>query len=223
MPTPPPDVEALIKKYTNSKLPYFFRYAKDKSRDQVEKPTTSTVNRIMKSVSKKTLVFSEEFDGEFNHEKLKYKDIDEPSEDIKNRVCKKYLELARTRIEYNKGQKTRDHIAYTAAIDNLRDLLIESGNGNLKATINTLVDFLFIERPNIKKSILWDCFGEELYNNLLSATLDDRHRICIDCGRPFELPSGRGASMKVRCDECGLLDRKRKEALRKRNNRKNNI
>lgn len=39
-----------MKSYTKNKLPAFFEFAKDKSKDQVEKSNDSTMNRISKSI-----------------------------------------------------------------------------------------------------------------------------------------------------------------------------
>ena len=50
MSEPPEDIEKLMKSYTKNKLPAFFEFAKDKSKDQVEKPNDSTMNRISKSI-----------------------------------------------------------------------------------------------------------------------------------------------------------------------------
>ena len=48
-PKRPNNINKTISKYTTSKVPHFFIYAKDKTRKQVEKRNNSIVNRLEKT------------------------------------------------------------------------------------------------------------------------------------------------------------------------------
>ena len=63
--TPPDNVKKLIQSYTNTKLPYFFQYAKDKTINQVNSINNSTMNRISQAIPNSKIKFNYEIKYRF--------------------------------------------------------------------------------------------------------------------------------------------------------------
>ena len=158
------------------KCPHFFMYAKDKKQKQCEKSNlNSNADRISKYISDKTsngiakVNYSSK--DEFNPEMLKNSDIKV------DRTSEKYSQLRRLLMNLK-----REHSAwYKKVKDDLNAKESEKQLFNIycgakikeifpdrKEAANYLADIEYYTEENQeeKKDILWNCYGDILYDNL---------------------------------------------------------
>lgn len=158
------------------KCPHFFMYAKDKKQKQCEKSNRNgNADRISKYISDKTsngiakVNYSSK--DEFNPEMLKNSDIKV------DRISEKYSQLRRLLMDLK-----REHSAWYKKIkDDLNAKESEKQLFNIycgakikeifpdrKDAANYLVDIEYYTEENLeeKKDILWNCYGDILYDNL---------------------------------------------------------
>ena len=200
-PTRPEYVDEIIKKYTKSKTPYFFLYAKNKKEHQVEDINNSTINKIVKEIKDNRQMFrpiknlanidytlmlpreslakynNQEINKVFDHWNKKYGNMLVLDEDFteKNNIVQ-IAKSVRAELEQ---------------IESDEDLIIAS-----------LVHFFYAKPSSRKKRLLWYCYGEEIYNNLRNHL--DSIPICHKCGRRTDAHFIRG-----KCPACNKAEQKR--------------
>ena len=243
MPTRPPHVDELFKKYTNTKMPYFFREAKDYTEKQVVPVNNSFVNKLRRIIKKRQLSFKR-FDT-FSFKKL----MNDPAwEYIDPTVAKKYDELS-TAYHYKlNSEDGANNLTYL--IQDIRNQILESSRYDEIETVDMLIKYLY-EKGSDAKAVLWACFGDVIYNNLKNQIStretyckkcgkrfipknsnhqycgscfiekikkpDERIIKCIDCGKEFLVP--KSVRRKSRCDECQYEKNKAYEREKKRKQR----
>lgn len=202
-----PEMSDVIKeriKKANGKLPYFFIFAKDKTPRQVKKINKSTVNRICKNVeSIKQTKFEFKHHGVFKKDTLlKNKDIK-----INQELIDFYLKLDRDKnIKYKYSELSRSEIIYSINND-IRKAMIEKsiemdiGYGDM---VDMIVKYIYTKHKNLKKTTLWEVFGEEIIDNinynLKLSLLDKTVKMCECCGKRFKLKTVN--SNQKYCNKC---------------------
>lgn len=182
-PTRPKEVDEIIKGYTGLSLPYFFYYAKDKTDEQIQPYADTPVNyleKIIESPPFRVKMKCEPFDyrvlmcnPEFELN-ITYSSIIETYD---------YYNSYKWRIFNNdtfQQYTTHDQYVYTKIKEKLLSLPFSKDE-----VIDTLIYFLFTERKSSLKKTFWECFGEEVYQNVLK-NVDSNTTICPICGKRIQ-------------------------------------
>ena len=189
-PKRPDDINAIISKYTKGKLPNFFIYAKDKTKNQVIEPNKSLVNSFEKRFKNTPLKFEVKNFGKLNYRNLmknKFIEIDENIIDEYNILNREY--------HFKIEQKNQDNVNYIIGI--VKEKLLSLGYCESDIT-DMLVKHLYSRKKTPHKEILWKCFGNVIVENLKNNIPVDSIQ-CEKCGERF-IPS---ASNQKLCDTCG--------------------
>lgn len=196
----PHEINEQISKFTNSKLPAFFEYAKDKEKSQVKKRNQSFVNKIYDRIPNKPINTRG-----MNLGKIDYKMMMENSTIICSKeVSDLYDELNKQyRYMINMKDEYIDNLRYVAC--KIRDEFSKFGYSNETIT-DMLVEYLY-GRDKRYKQLLWFCYGQYVVNNLEKNISVKKTKViqCIDCGEWFEVDI---SSKKIRCDRCNEIHRK---------------
>ena len=198
---------AVVSKYTNCKLPAFFKYAKDKEDQQVAARNDSFVNKIYNRIPNKPINTRGMQLGTFEYEKLMSnvnvrcaKDVS----DLYDELNKQYRYMINMKDEYS------DNLRYVAC--QIRNAFNTLGYSN--ETITDMLVYYLYGGGKRYKQLLWFCYGQYIVNNLEKNIKIKKNKYvqCEDCGDWIELPV---ESRSTRCQECQTvykraLDRERK-------------
>ena len=201
-PNRPKNKKELITKYTKSKTPHFFIYAKDKTKDKVEKKNNSVVNRLEKIIPNPNIKFSSTNIGKFNYKML-----------LKNRnigsdktIIDKYIELDLKKhfiINKNGNDGKIGNILYLYKLIRYEILKV---NDNIDYVTDVLVEYLYKYKESNYKTTLWECFGDiivdNLKNNIGHTIICDicgkrihpsnlTHKYCKECAKEIKLENDR--------------------------------
>ena len=204
LPEPPKEIADTIKSYTKAKVPDFFIYAKDKEFHQVEKPNSSTMNRIAASIPDPKIKFSKSI-SKFDYRMLMNLDCDF-SVSPESPVVKAYDYWNARQDLFNiedLNQKDQDLYKYKQ----IRKKIIEESQKDLDYIVNTLVAVLYTSRRSSAKKTLWVCFGNVILENL-KRNLEGKGKICQICGKRF-IQKTKGQRASCCSEECSKrLDKK---------------
>lgn len=210
-PERPPEVNKLIRSYTKSKLPYFFIYAKDKTKSQVEKPNNSVINRICKMITNPRFKVESQDIGKFDYRILMQSSeikIDNAIIDIYNK-----LDLHKYTLMNNK----KDIENYSYIYKNIREQILNV-NSDIYYVVDVLVEYLY-NIKNVKcKTTLWNSFGDILVNNIQN-NVTERYTYCEKCGELIEQINNKIKFCK-KCAKEILQEQKNKWKREKWNGRK---
>ena len=213
MPTRPDWFTPIVSKFTNKKLPAFFKFAKDKDKDQVEERNNSFVNKIYTRIKNKPINTRGLKLGELDYRKL----MKNP-----NMICSKDVSDLYEKIskEYSFQVNMKDEY-----IDNLRYLACEirAQFNNLGYSDEAISDMLVQKvygKESRRKQILWFCYGQYIVNNLENNlnVRKTKYIQCINCGEWVEVDIYSNA---IRCKSCQHEYRKMYYRERKRKNSTN--
>lgn len=203
LPTIPDDKKKIINSFTRNKVPYFFRYAKDKKVENVQEINDSAVNKL-RYIFKDMRINFDKVAGVFDYTYL----LNNKNVEIDQEIVNKYIELDRTkkwRMKNDEQFKSNDKIYVYKKI---REELLDVNSDETYVT-DVLVTYLY-ENEASKKETLWKCFGEVIYHNL-TINLKGK-KGCESCGILIEAKNNRTKY----CSECW----KEKERELWRNNKK---
>lgn len=214
-PSRPPKIKERIVAQTKSKLPYFFMYAKDKKRKQVEKRNRSTVNKLKGIIPKNTISFKESNVGKFDYKLL--------MSDSQLKLDKKDIKLIKlyTKLDLSKyfmiNYVSEEENSLTFLYQDIRRQLLEV-ESDVDRVVNVLVKFLYKHKRSSYKTTLWECFGDIMVRNLkinINQPLDNGWIMCEICGKRVEYYNN-----KRYCHICQVsVDRKKaKERMKIRRN-----
>ncbi|MGG3925664.1 hypothetical protein ABET51_06655 [Metabacillus fastidiosus] len=205
-------VEKKIRDSTKGKLPYFFKYAKDKKSNQVEKKNDSVVNMLDKIIPDKRLHF-EGFEGEFDYRQLmKNKD-----QEIEQEIVNLYEELNRKKFkdikkQLKEGEDKKRKQVELGVYKDIRQQLLELGKKDV--VVDVLMKYLYEVKDSKNKQTLWFCFGKEIAKNVEFNILGIKR--CEDCDEEIEK-----VQAKKYCSTCAKK-RERDRVRRYRQNKKMN-
>ena len=205
----PHEISEQISKYTNAKLPAFFKYAKDKETSQVQERNNSFVNKIYDRIPNKPINTGGLKLGQLDYQLMmsdKKITCDKEVSDLYNDLNKHYRYMINMKDEY------ADNLRYIAC--KIREEFSKFGYSD-ETLSDMLVEYLY-GRDKRYKQLLWFCYGQYVVNNI-EKNLKDRGELkntkyvqCVDCGEYFEVNiSGK----RIRCDSC--LRSERREHNRK--------
>jgi hypothetical protein len=217
MPTRPDGVDDSIVSMASGKLPSFFIYAKDKDEKNVELPNDGTMSKISKSI--KDMRISYEYSGFENFDYsmlLSGKNEMHQSDEKISYHYDKFLKYRSILSKYNSGDMSNQSFIIKIFKDEFKSLPYEFGY-----IIDSLVLYLFKEKPEKEKSIFWDSFGGVLLYNLknnLSKLIE-----CSECGVKIRRESNKTKYCKScakKIETKNATERKRKQRGSMSRNRK---
>lgn len=185
MPTRPQEVDEIIKSYTKPKLPNFFIHAKNKTPAQVEQSTSSTMCSLASKIPTGKIVYCNTL-GNFDYKKLLSGKYNPSQSDQKQIIeCYDYWSKRRNSL-FSQETDERRNEEDLYVFQEIRRRIVDEIEKPVNYIVDALVEYLFTERKNSKKQMLWSCFGEEINNNL-DVNLVGADPICEVCGARFKL------------------------------------
>lgn len=184
--------------FTKNKVPYFFMYAKDKKRKQVEAQNTSTVNLLKKIIPDDRIVFENTNVGDFDY-KMLMKNPDFVIEDKHQKIIELYHQLDLHKYFFINYEDDKVNNLVYLYQDIARKLTVRGGR--IDTVVDTLVKYLYEERDSSYKTTLWESFGHIIVRNLknnITKPLDDGWVMCDSCGKRVKKKSNRTRY----CEEC---------------------
>lgn len=183
MPTRPKEVDQIIKKYTKAKVPYFFQYAKGKTKEQCEIPNNSPMNRFSNKFKMPRMMYLRRM-AKVNY-RLMLSNVD-------FELCSESYKVLEVYDYWNKHQK----FLYNTIDENhakqedlfmyqeIRKKILEETSQEIDFVVNSLVTLYYTTRNFSQKKMLWACFGDVIVKNLKSNT-QNLGEVCPICGRRF--------------------------------------
>ncbi|KON87356.1 hypothetical protein AF332_11315 [Sporosarcina globispora] len=206
LPEFPEHVKAEIQKYTKSKLPHFFIYAKDKEKKQVEEVNNSVVNRLEYIIPNKRIHFKQ-VAGTFDYKML----MNSKKVKIDDSIISKYMEFEKKKKiligKYNDTKKKSKLYIYEIIKKELLKI-----NPDETYITDVLVEYLYNIKDSKNKDTLWDCFGEVITRNLKENINDSLS--CENCESKF-----RKTKNKTRCASCQKIKDRENARMRKQKQR----
>lgn len=193
-PLPPADVEEHLNELTKDKLPHFFIYAKQKQASQVLSPGNGCVDRLEKIIYHGKFNFQKQQLGTFDY-KILMDNGDLEITESDQKLIEKYHELAagvNGRIVKNDDGSDN----YGLIFGEIKSELL-SIDPDINHLVDVLVKYTFNVRKSKRKTIIWVCFGEEIYQNICR-NLPTNTVMCECCGK--RVP--RESAHQIRCTEC---------------------
>ena len=181
---PPKEIADIIKKYTKSKLPNFFIYAKDKDPDtQVEPPNNSTMNRISAKIPTSRIRYNNKI-GKFDWTMLINKSVDYTTRENSS-IIERYnwWMWNQRRFDYGDDPHINEDDLYKYR--RIAQDIMEYSNEPLDVVVNSLVAYLYTVKKSSNKKMLWACFGWTIVENLRINTAQF-NPICPICGKRFK-------------------------------------
>lgn len=189
--------QGMYNEWIDREYPYFFKYAKDKKTDQccdnkiINK--RSNVNRISNHIQKHTRGnkdniwvkpiegkefnprYFEDTEVEINRSSDVYRALRDRLAELKINDTEKFRERLRKKYNASKNDKKLGYdVYYFYCHSALQKIVKENYNvkeriGYHRKTALYLIDIEYFQEENINsdKSILWNCFGDILYENLM--------------------------------------------------------
>lgn len=234
-PERPKEIQEKIKNFTKENVPHFFLYAKDKKGYQVADYNKSFVNKLENLIVNPRINMRSLKLGEIDYTLLMHNpDIDckvsflnngRLDEKNTNPLIVKYLELSKKcyyKIDFtdnsyngNSSSKVRQDIKFNRFIKEVKTKLLQFGNNEREIT-DILVKFLYGIKSNKHKMLLWNCYGDVIYQNLSKHIKPKTKSIqCIDCGEWFNVLISDNRT--CRCEDC---KREHIQVLRKMQNQR---
>lgn len=206
MPTRVDWFQSVVSKYTNSKLPAFFEFAKDKDSIQVSVRNKSIVNKIYDKIPNKPINTSHLNLGKLDYQMLMENDriiCSREVSDLYDKLNKQYRYMINMKDEY------ADNLHYVAY--KIRDDFRQFSYSDETIT-DMLVEYLY-GKGKRHKQLLWFCYGQYIVNNLQKRINCKKNKLvqCIDCGEWIELPI---ESKSKRCTDCNAIYQKEKTRIR---------
>ena len=182
-----------IKNAIIGKLPHFFIYAKDKTRNQVGDVGSSVTDRLLQRIQSYKFDFKKKELGTFDYKQLMHNQ-DVEIGDNERLVIKTYYKMA-SKISMQNITIGEDDNTYINAVRGIYEELAKYGSDQYITDI--LVYQLFHNKKAKHKNVFWFIYGDIVYQNLLDNHAGDE-RMCERCGKRFVPTSPR---QKV-CGEC---------------------
>ena len=207
MPSRPKKIDTLIKKYTKLSLPYYFIYAKDKKKDKVAEWQDSPINMLDKIIPSNDLRINTTIS------KLDYKlllsNMDFVLDNNTKKIIKVYDDCNTYKLcnlktsDEKKKYGNEDYIA-----EKIKNKILEL-NFDKNYIIDTLIMYLYTKRKQSIKKTLWECFGDEIYNNLQNNT-QSLGKICPICGKRFNIEYNQQVCCSKKCQDILDLEKYKK-------------
>lgn len=192
----PDDKDKIIRKYTKGKTPHFFIYAKKKEVKNVEKISSSVVNRLEKIIPNPTISFKKAMLGKFDYRML-LSDLN-----VNVEVCEEIIDVyeqedLKRHFMINIDNEKANNFSFI--YQNIKNRLLGLGYEK-EAVIDCLIEHLYKNKRSSFKTTVWECFGDEIVLNLsknIKSTLEESIP-CDTCGKRIQNNSNRSKY----CESC---------------------
>lgn len=236
-PVRPDEVNERIARYTNSRLPHFFKYAKDKGNSQVVERNMSFVNRLEDIIPNPRISFKKLGLGPIDYTLMMHdpdigfecsvshngRVIESETDPIIVEYCRfdkaTYMTIdSVSSFGHNRGESyARAQRRVERVAEEVREALSKYGRSVDEVT-DILVKYLYGIRRSANKTILWLAYGDVIYRNLSEKMRRQTKEMqCVDCGEWFEVHVKAPESKALRCPRC--RDRREREVKREQNKR----
>lgn len=233
MPTIPSHIEKKMKLYVGSKVPHFFKYAKDREENKVSNINDSFVNKLDNIIPNPRINCRKINLGTIDYRLLMNNPSLEVDLDTENNIVallNVYQKL--NREYYNKIDLKDDNIDTTkcTTVSSLRQALMYK---NISKEIKTelskfgysdieisdiLVKYLYDIKKSKHKEALWFCYGEHILDNLKRNVKKPTKTIqCVDCGEWLDIDKKNRRT--CRCEECQRKERLKQKSENERKRR----
>lgn len=205
----PQEIKEQISKYTGTKLPAFFAYAKDKEKSQVKKQGKNLVDQIYDRIPNLPVNTRSLKLEPIDYRKLmKDSNIVCPKEvsDLYDKLNRQYRYMANTKAE------ALGNLHYTAC--KLRETFRLLGYSD-ETTADMLVEYLYGKEKRYKQ-LLWFCYGQYILKHLEKNVEAKKTKAiqCIDCGEWIDIAFKDNRTR--RCPPCQKEYIKKYDRIRKR-------
>jgi hypothetical protein len=197
----PVNIQELIKSKTKEKLPYFFIYAKDKTKEQVLAKNKSLMNQLDSIIPSTRIYFKDSEPFDYNV-LMSNKNINIDTELASNIITQyETLDLKKPFVinSYNK-----DFDSTTYIYNEIKRELLKNVNDE-KYITDILIEYLYTNKQKHKKTTLWECFGNQIVQNIKKNLKLKNEHYCLSCGALIIKNS-----RKMYCDECSKEINKKK-------------
>lgn len=163
--------------------PYFFMYAKGKSKKSCKKRGDSNADRICKYIHKQTgnkkyawkdsekrfdlsVLFNNENPVKIDAEK--YRELEKVMFMLKSKERRIVLSIKEAAKELSRSKGLEDRISRYDVFYHMCEKLIMNIFDNREEAVEYLLDMEYLQRENENRSknILWNCFGDLVYTNI---------------------------------------------------------
>lgn len=212
MPTAPQNIEKILEKKFK-KVPYFFKYAKNKKNTQVYKINKSTVNKfcnLVDNMNNTKFEFGNDL-GRFDH-KILLNNTDMKVNDINEDIKNKFLELNKRKCssDDNLKRNTFYDVIRKEFFDYCKEI-------NIKVidAVDMFVKYVYVKNKYVNKNMMWNVFGSIILNNMknnIKKPLEEgKYIMCKCCGTRVKNTNG-----KVKyCKACAI-----KQNIKKTNSKR---
>jgi len=202
----PQNENNLISRYTKSKMPHFFTYAKDKPEGRVlPLDINTTMGRIESRIPDKRLTFKSNNLTRFDYTML----MKDKGIVLDDDIVEKYKYLNRKVGHYSKRNKNDDGSHMYYIYNEIREELLSMRDDD-HDVVDIIIAYAYGNKSKYKNTI-WSCFGDIILNNLKVNMIKKEMDITMACG-----VCGERVAKKTRnqlyCDRCAYevkLSRKR--------------
>lgn len=208
--TPPDEVNKVIRKYVNRKLPHFFIYAKDKNEKQVEPISNSIVDRISVLYPQNGFKVKLKERNNFDYTML----MSNPNIEVDEKVLRTYSDTV-SNIKFKKSKEAESN-------DIIKSDIMAVMNQFSYAQFeicDMLVKDMFADKTVFKddrrKEFLFAVYGDIICENIVN---NKTRYSCVDCGRKIEVYNN--SKTQCRCESCQKAYRKSRKAELARKYRK---
>jgi Zn finger protein HypA/HybF involved in hydrogenase expression len=196
-PTRPKEISEQIISLTSQKLPYFFKYSKNKLSKQVAKRNDSVVNRLGLHITNPKMNFSNIHINKFDYKIL----MSDPEIEVNQEVIDLFKKL-NTQNFYTINNIDDDD-KYTYYFQNITDSMVSAFVDKVYVTDVLIKQLYKIEKSRFKET-LWQCFGDIIVKNIEKNMINKKLSYCAQCG--IEIVK-RSNSQKY-CESCFDIQRK---------------
>lgn len=219
-PERPKEIHDKIKEFVKENVPHFFLYAKDKENYQVSERNDSFVNKLedlivnprinMRNLKIDKIDYTLLMNNPDIECKVEFLNNGRLDEKNTNPLIVKYLELSKEcyyKIDFtdnsyssNSSSKARQDMKFNKIVKEIKSELLRFGY-NKQEIVDILIKFLYGIKSNKHKMLLWNCYGDIIYQNLSNHIQPKTKSIqCIDCGEWFDISVNNKKT--CRCDSC---------------------
>jgi hypothetical protein len=210
VPDIPNNIQKKIIQHTKGKLPHYFIYAKDKTKEQVEKINNIGVNKLKKNIIKDVRI-NFQLKDDFDYTKLMFHDDVKIGSNDAKEIIDIYRKLdLKKRYILTEDKDDGKYNSYMFTYQKIRREILEV-NPNILYVVDVLVKFLYSHRNSKFKTTLWECFGDIICDNI-KRNVDVKYKYCEVCGDLIEVNSNR----VERCKTCAKEEWKKYNAKKQK-------
>lgn len=181
MPPRPESANKLITSQTKGKLPFFFKYAKDKNDFQCEQATNSAMNRIVASIIDSNIKYNKSI-NKFDYRYLMNQNVDYTVLE-NSKIVQSYNYWLKYQNKFGYGEDSHINENDIYKYRRIRKEIVNDSNCNLDYIVNSLVAYVYTLKKSSNKKMLWACFGDVIVSNLKNNV---EGKVCRICGKRFQ-------------------------------------